>query len=162
MKPLPGVLSILIIACLLLVYKPVFAADDAARVVYHADFSDPRRFSAMLTSINNMVVFYENELLDYDIRIVFVSHGIRFLTDNSLKDTPFTTDAALEERRANLRGRLTTLNNVHGVKLELCDITRSEIELSKDALYGGVQTVPSGVVRIAELQSDGFAYIKIE
>jgi intracellular sulfur oxidation DsrE/DsrF family protein len=162
MKSLPAVLSILIIACLSLGYRPVFAADDAARVVYHADFSDPRRFSAMLTSINNMVVYYENELLDYDIRIVFVSHGIRFLTDNSLKDTPFTADAALEERRANLRGRLATLNNVHGVKLELCDITRSEIGLSEDALYGGVQTVPSGVVRIAKLQSDGFSYIKIE
>jgi intracellular sulfur oxidation DsrE/DsrF family protein len=162
MKPLQAILSILFIACLSLVYRPVFAADDAARVVYHADFSDPRRFSAMLTSINNMVVYYKNELLDYDIRIVFVSHGIRFLTDDTLKDTPFTTDAALEERRSNLRGRLATLNNVHGVKLELCDITRSEIDLSRDALYEGVQTVPSGVVRIAELQSEGFAYIKIE
>ena len=162
MKTLPSVLLILIVGWLSLVYRPVFAADDAARVVYHADFSDPRRFSAMLTSINNMVVYYENELLDYDIRIVFVSHGIRFLTDDSLKGTPFATDAALEERRANLRGRLATLNNVHGVNLELCDITRSEIELSKDALYDGVQTVPSGVVRIAKLHSEGFAYIKIE
>ena len=116
----------------------------------------------MLTSINNMVTYYNNELLDYDVRIVFVSHGIRFLTDNTLKGTPFTSDAALEERRENLRGRLATLNNVHGVKLELCDITRSEIELSMDALYKGVKTVPSGVVRIAELQSEGFAYIKIE
>jgi len=162
MKRLTGILSILMIACLSLVYRPAFAADDATRVVYHADFSDPRRFSAMLTSINNMVTYYNNELLDYDVRIVFVSHGIRFLTDNMLNGTPFTSDAALEERRENLRGRLSTLNNVHGVKLELCDITRSEIELSKDALYGGVQTVPSGVVRIAELQSEGFAYIKIE
>jgi intracellular sulfur oxidation DsrE/DsrF family protein len=139
-----------------------FAADDAARVVYHADFSDPRRFSAMLTSINNMVTYYNNELLDFDVRIVFVSHGIRFLTADKLKDTPFAADSALEERRANLRGRLATLNDVHGVKLELCDITRSEIELSKDVLYEGVETVPSGVVRIAELQSEGFAYIKIE
>jgi len=162
MKLLPVVLSILIIACLSLVYRPAFAADDAARVVYHADFSDPRRFSAMLTSINNMVTYYNNELLDFDVRIVFVSHGIRFLTEDKLKNTPFTADAALEERRANLRGRLATLNNVHGVKLELCDITRSEIELSKDVLYEGVETVPSGVVRIAELQSEGFAYIKIE
>jgi len=162
MKRLPGILSILIIAFLSLVNRPAFAADDATRVVYHADFSDPRRFSAMLTSINNMVTHYNNELLDYDVRIVFVSHGIRFLTDNTLKGTPFTSDAALEERRENLRGRLATLNNVHGVKLELCDITRSEIELSMDALYKGVQTVPSGVVRIAELQSEGFAYIKIE
>ena len=162
MKLLSGVLSILMIACLSMVYRPAFATDDAARVVYHADFSDPRRFSAMLTSINNMVVYYQNELLDYDIRIVFVSHGIRFLTDDKLTGTPFTTNAALEERRENLRGRLTTLNNVHDVKLELCDITRTEIELSRDALYKGVETVPSGVVRIAELQSEGFAYIKIE
>lgn len=162
MKLLSGVLSILMIAYLSVAYRPAFATDDAAQVVYHADFSDPRRFSAMLTSINNMVVYYQNELLDYDIRIVFVSHGIRFLTDDKLTGTPFTTDAALEDRRANLRGRLSTLNNVHDVKLELCDITRSEIELSNDALYKGVETVPSGVVRIAELQSEGFSYIKIE
>ena len=162
MKRLPGLVSILIIASLSLLYRPAFAVDDAARVVYHADFSDPRRFSAMLTSINNMVTHYKNDLRDYDVRIVFVSHGIRFLTADKLKDTPFSADAALEERRENLRGRLATLQNVHGVKLELCDITRSGIGLSNDALYDGVQTVSSGVVRIAELQSEGFAYIKIE
>ena len=136
--------------------------NDMARVVYHADFSDPRRFSAMLTSINNMVVHYGNELLDYDVRIVFVSHGIRFLTDNKLEKTPFAADAKLEERRANLKGRLNTLNTVYNVKLELCDITRSEVNLAENALYESVKMVPSGVVRIAELQQEGFAYIKIE
>ena len=136
--------------------------DDVAKVVYHADFSDPRRFSAMLTSINNMVTYYQNELIEYDVRIVFVSHGIRFLTDDKLADTPFAADAALDERRDNIKGRLTALNSVQGVKLELCDITRSGIGLSRDRLYGNVETVPSGVVRIAALQHDGFAYIKIE
>jgi len=56
--------------------------DDVAKVVYHADFSDPRRFSAMLTSIYNMVNYYENEMIEYDVRIVFVAHGIRFVTDD--------------------------------------------------------------------------------
>ena len=157
-----GILTLLLIICVSTVNRPAFADEDTAQVVYHADFSDPRRFSAMLTSINNMVTFYNSELLDYDVRIVFVSHGIRFLTDDKLKGTPFSADAALEERRANLQGRLATLHNVHGVKLELCDITRSQIALANDALYEGVQTVPSGVVRIAELQREGFAYIKIE
>lgn len=141
---------------------PTSAADDVAKVVYHADFSDPRRFSAMLTSINNMVTFYQNELVEYDVRIVFVAHGIRFLTDEKLEKTPFAADAALEERRANLQGRLVSLNSVQDVKLELCDITRSQIELPEDKLYKGVEKVPSGVVRIAELQGQGFAYIKIE
>jgi hypothetical protein len=136
--------------------------DDVARVVYHADFADPRRFSAMLTSINNMVTWYQNELIDYDVRIVFVAHGIRFLTDDKLEGTPFAADAALEERRSNLQGRLSALNSVQGVKLELCDITRTQIRLPGDKLYKGVETVPSGVVRIAELQNQGFAYIKIE
>jgi intracellular sulfur oxidation DsrE/DsrF family protein len=137
-------------------------ADDAAKVVYHADFADPRRFSAMLTSINNMVTFYQNELIDYDVRIVFVAHGIRFVTDDKLIGTPFAEDDAMAERRANNAGRLQSLRAVQGVKLELCDITRTQINLDAGKLYEGVEMVPSGVVRIAELQDEGFAYIKIE
>ena len=137
-------------------------AEDGAKVVYHADFADPRRFSAMLTSINNMVTYYQNELIDYDVRIVFVAHGIRFVTDDKLVGTPFAEDAEMAERRANNAGRLEALRSVQGVKLELCDITRSQIKLDESKLYDGVTMVSSGVVQIAKLQHDGFAYIKIE
>ena len=136
--------------------------DGVARVVYHADFSDPRRFSAMITSINNMVSHYTSELIDYDVRIVFVAHGIRFLTDDNLDGTPFKADHELEKNRDNIKGRLATLTQVHDVKLELCNITRSQISLDESKLYENVESVPSGVVRIAELQNEGFAYIKIE
>ena len=160
-----SVFVLLLFAAYLLPVQSVMAADDSddvVKVVYHADFSDPRRFSAMLTSINNMVTYYQNELVDYDVRVVFVAHGIRFLTDDKLADTPFASDDALEERRSNIKGRLSSLNTVQGVKLELCDITRAQIKLSEEKLYGGVKSVPSGVVRLAELQRQGFAYIKIE
>ena len=162
---LRSVLVLLLLAAYLLPVQNVMAAgdsDDVVKVVYHADFSDPRRFSAMLTSINNMVTYYQDELVDYDVRIVFVAHGIRFLTDDKLADTPFASDEALEERRSNMKGRLSSLNTVQGVKLELCDITRAQIKLSEEKLYGGVEVVPSGVVRLTELQHQGFAYIKIE
>ena len=145
-----------------LVQRPAHADEDMIKVVYHADFADPRRFSAMLTSIHNMVTYYQNNLVEYDVRIVFVAHGIRFVTDDKLNKTPFQEDAALAERRENLKGRLSALRDVQNVKLELCDITRSGINLPADKLYKGVETVDSGVVRIAELQRDGFAYIKIE
>jgi uncharacterized protein len=139
------------------------ADEEKAQVVYHADFADPRRFSAMLTSINNMANHYTNEMVDFDIRIVFVAHGIRFLTDNPLADTPFAQDAELAEQRDNLRGRLNSLVSVHNIQVEVCDITRSQINLAPDQLYSYVQAVPSGVVRLAELQTrQGFAYLKIE
>jgi intracellular sulfur oxidation DsrE/DsrF family protein len=141
---------------------PASATAEGAKVVYHADFADPRRFSAMLTSINNMVTYYQNELVDYDVRIVFVAHGIRFLTDDKLEGTPFAEDSEMAERRQNNAGRLDALRSVQEVKLELCDITRSQVGLAQDKLYEGVTSVPSGVVRIAELQDQGFAYIKIE
>ena len=139
------------------------AFEPEAKVVYHADFADPRRFSAMLTSINNMMTHYQNEFIDADVRIVFVAHGIRFLTDDDLADTPFEADEELKEERDTLRGRLMSLASTHGVKLELCEITRSQIGLDEDLIYDHVNFVPSGVVRVAELQNEeGFAYIKIE
>jgi intracellular sulfur oxidation DsrE/DsrF family protein len=154
-------ISMLTCALLLAMAQPAWA-ESGKKVVYHADYSDPRRFSAMLTSINNMMNYYENQLIDADVRIVFVAYGIRFLTDDPLTDTPFAEDEALKERRKNLKERLISLVKVRGVKLELCDITRSQINLPTDKLYPGVTMVPSGVVRIAELQHNGFAYIKIE
>jgi len=143
-------------------WPPAAADDDTVKVVYHADFADPRRFSAMLTSINNMVTHYQNELIEYDVRIVFVAHGIRFVTGDRLTGTPFEEDTEMAERRANNAGRLQALQDVQEVKLELCDITRTQVGLAEDKLYSGVTLVPSGVVQLATLQSEGFAYIKVE
>lgn len=138
------------------------ATEPVAKVVYHADFADPRRFSAMLTSINNMVTTYQQQLMEYDVRIVFVSHGIRFLTQDPLKGTVFAEDKALKARRTDLMNRLQSLQQTQGVKLELCNITREQSRLNEDKLMPGVELVQSGVVRLAELQGQGFAYIKIE
>lgn len=157
------ILILSMIVALLVV--PAFAQSDdeeAIKVVYHADFSDPRRFSAMLTSINNMVTYYQDELIDYDVKIVFVAHGVRFTTDDKLTETPFAEDEKLAERRMSLKNRLKSLHDVQGVGMELCDITRSQINLATEKLYDGVEIVPSGVVRIAELQRLGYAYIKVE
>ena len=74
--------------------------DEVIKVVYHADFADPRRFSAMLANIYNMVSTYQSELKEYDVRIVFLSHGIRIVTQDKLAGTPFAEDAALKQRRA--------------------------------------------------------------
>lgn len=136
--------------------------EDVVKAVYHADFADPRRFSAMLTNIHNMVSTYQAELVDYDVRIVFVSWGIRFVTEDKLAGTPFAEDDALKQRRADLLARLATLRDTQGVKLEVCGITREQIGLDEKKLIAGAQIVRSGVVRIAELQHQGFAYLKVE
>ncbi|MCL7744738.1 DsrE family protein [Guyparkeria hydrothermalis] len=137
-------------------------ADDTQRVVYHVDFADPTRYSATLTSINNLINDAEQQLLPWDVHLVLVGYGIRFATDDPLEGTPYAADEALNERRDELKGRLQTLIEIRDVKVHLCDFTRQEINLSKDKLYEGIGLVNSGVAKIAELQREGYAYLKIQ
>lgn len=138
------------------------AADDGAKVVYHVDFKDPTRYSATLTSINNILNFYDSELMEADVHLVFVGYGLRFTTDNALKGTPYEADKALLDRQAELKGRLDALINVRGVKVELCDKTRDEVDLPQIEVYKGIEFTPSGVAKIAILQSEGYAYLKVQ
>lgn len=135
---------------------------ETPKVVYHVDYKNPRRFSAQLTSIYNMVHHYRNQLMDYDVRIVVNSFGVRFFTGNDLEGTPFEADEQLKEQREELKGRITSLMSTYDVEVAICDITRNQIDLAKDAFYDGVSFVDSGVVELARLQQKGFAYIKNE
>jgi len=138
------------------------ALAQVAKVVWHVDFADARRLSAMIQNVNNMVTTYQGNLDDYDVRIVFLAGGIRFLTNDPLKGTPFEEDAAFRAARADLITRLQQLRTLHQVKLELCEITREQLNLPKESIVEGVAPVRSGVVRIAELQAKGYAYLKVE
>lgn len=133
-----------------------------AKVVWHVDFGEPRRLSAMIQNVNNMVSTYQGSFQEYDVRIVFVAAGIRFVTEDPLKGTPFAEDKAFRKQRKDLIQRLNQLRELHNVKLEYCELTREAINLPKDKIIAGVEPVTSGVVRIAELQSKGYAYLKVE
>jgi len=132
------------------------------KVVYHVDYEGVRRFSAQLTSIYNMVHHYRNQLVNYDVRVVVNSFGVRFFTDDNLEDTPFEAGEQLKEQREDLKGRIRSLMDTYDVQVAICGITREQIGLSKDAFYDGVSFVDSGVVEVAKLQQKGFAYIKAE
>lgn len=163
-----SILSLILIICgtILVVVESNFARADekpeTAKVVFHADYANPQRMSAMLTSIFNMVTTYENEFIEYDIRIVFLSHGIQFLTHDRLKGTPFEVDNKQAKLREDLITRLITLHDMQNINLSLCDITRQAIGLDKKKLIPGVTIVTSGVVEIAKLQSQGFSYLKVQ
>lgn len=138
------------------------AADDGAKVVYHVDFKDSTRYSATLTSINNILNYFESELMEAEVHLVFVGYGLRFATNDALTGTPYQADEKLNARRAELQGRLETLMNVRGVKVELCDKTRSEISLPQSKVYKGITFPVSGVGKISILQSEGFSYLKVQ
>jgi len=138
------------------------APEPVMKVVWHVDFPEPRRLSAMIQNVNNMVTTYQSDLAEYDVHIVFVGAGIRFVTEDPLARTSLAADKAFRSQRKNLILRLQQLREMQNVKLELCEITRESVNLPADKVIPGVEMVRSGVVRIAELQHKGYAYLKAE
>jgi intracellular sulfur oxidation DsrE/DsrF family protein len=131
--------------------------DTDVACLYHCDFGDQQRFSQMLTNINNHLSVYEFDTLR--VKIVVVTHGagVKFFLED-LNGTPWAKDNIDPE----LYKRFTGLSKF-GVEAYLCEITykRQNIDMAKTRKDTFLKFVPSGVATVAELQSKGFAYIKV-
>jgi intracellular sulfur oxidation DsrE/DsrF family protein len=125
--------------------------------LYHCDFGDPRRFSQMLTNINNHLSAYEFDTLRLKIVVVVHSVGLKFFLED-LSGTPWADDKI----DPDLYKRFTGLSKF-GVEAYLCEITykRLKIDMAKTRKDPFLKFVPSGVATIAELQGKGFAYLKV-
>jgi intracellular sulfur oxidation DsrE/DsrF family protein len=125
--------------------------------VYHCDFGDPRRFSQMLQNMLNHYSAYEFD--SFKLKLVVVAHGagLKFFLDD-LSGTPWekeTIDPDIYKRFVGL--------TKYGVEGYLCQITykRMQIDPARTRKDAFLKFVPSGVATVAELQTKGFAYIKV-
>src|SRR5689334_18811744 len=121
-----------------------FAAWAQEKVVYHFDSG----LSQAVKGLRNM----RNHLdTDPKAQLVAVTHaeGVDFLMEGA--KTPDGQEFA---------SLVQALEN-RGVKFEICEITLRNRNISKDKFIMGPTFVPSGVVRIANLQAQQhYAYIK--
>ncbi|WP_337843807.1 DsrE family protein [Thermus sp.] len=135
-----------------------FKKETPVAVVYHADFGDPARFGQMLTNIANHLSVYDND--PFKIHIVVVAHGAG--VHPFLKDLEGTPWASIQYDREALFSRIRQLAQL-GVGFYICEITFARNNIPKDKLRPDdfIKWVPSGVGALGELQSKGYAYIKV-
>ena len=131
--------------------------DTDVACLYHCDFGDPARFGQLLTNMNNHLSVYEFD--NMKVKLVIVTHGagVQFFLDD-LEGTPWANNNI----DPDLYKRFTGLTKF-GVEAYLCEITfkRNKIDLAKAKKDSSLKFVPSGVATVAELQSKGFAYLKV-
>jgi uncharacterized protein len=125
--------------------------------LYHCDFGDPQRFSQMLQNMLNHYSAYEFD--SFKLKLVVVAHGpgIKFFL-NDLSGTPWERETI----NADIWQRFVGLTK-YGAEAYLCQITykRLNIDPAKTRSDAFLKFVPSGVATVAELQSKGFAYLKV-
>lgn len=123
-----------------------FAAQAQDKVVYHIDDWKAQATKALRNVRNHLDVAP-------DTKIIVVAHaeGVDFLMEGA-KD-PKNPDIDYASLVSALKAR--------GVRFEVCEITLRNRGLKKDQFIMDADFTPSGVVRIAQLQSrEHYAYIK--
>jgi intracellular sulfur oxidation DsrE/DsrF family protein len=129
------------IGALFAVAAATASAQDA--VVYHINDTSTQALAGLRNIRNHLDV-------DPTAKITVVTHafGVDFLMEG-MKDrneSPFAaTVAGLVAR---------------GVRFEVCEITLKNRNLKRDQFIQEAEFTPSGVVRLAKLQKQGYAYIK--
>jgi len=131
--------------------------DTDVACLYHCDYGDPQRFSAMLQNMNNHYSAYEFDAFKLKLVMVVHSAGLKFFLDD-LSGTPWEKEAINPE----IYQRFTALTK-YGAEAYLCQITykRLNIDPAKTKKDAFLKFVPSGVATVAELQGKGFAYLKV-
>lgn len=131
-----------LLAALLLTLASTWAAAQD-KVVYHIADAQTQALSALRNLRNHLDV-------DPTAQITVVAHGngVDFLMEDA-KDKSGTAYDALV---AGLKAR--------GVKFEVCEITLKNRGLKREQFIQEADFTPSGVVRLAKLQIQGFAYIR--
>ena len=113
------------------------------QVVYHIDDSTTQALKGLRNVKNHIDT-------DPTAQITVVTHAL---------GVDFLMDGAKDPNGSDFAGPVAALK-ARGVKFEVCEITVKNRSLKKELFIEEADFTPSGVVRLAKLQKQGFAYIK--
>ena len=125
--------------------KRMNTQDITSKVVYHINDADTQALGALRNLRNHLDVSPKTT-------IIVVSHatGVDFLMEG-----------AKHEKTGTAYAPLVSALTARGVRFEVCEITLKNRNLKKDQFVMEAEFTTSGVVRIADLQTQqGFAYLK--
>ena len=131
------------LAATLLLSLSAFAQD---KVVYHIDNAEAQATKGLRNIRNHLDVAPET-------KIVVVTHA---------EGVDFLMEGAKDKKNPNIDyASLVSALKARGVRFEVCEITLKNRGLKKEQFIMDADFTPSGVVRIAQLQSrEHYAYIK--
>ena len=127
---------------------PAFAAGKVHKVAIHVDENDKDRMNMALTNAENVDKYYQSKGDKVEIEIVAYGPGLNMLREDT---SPVKTRiAAMALRMDNI-----SFAACGNTKAKMAKKAGKEIKLISEA-----KNVPSGVVRLMELQEQGWSYIR--
>lgn len=138
-------------AILILAFAPSVAAEAKPhRVSIQVDQNDPAIMNLALNNVTNIMEMYKAKGEDVQIELVAYGPGLHMLRD----DTSPVKDRLKQ---------IAALSFPSLVKFSACNNTKEGMEKKEGhpiTIVSQASLVPSGAVRLMELQEDGWSYLK--
>ena len=127
---------------------PTYAQEKSHKVAIHVDENDAKRMNMPLNNVQNVNKYYEAKGEKVQIEIVAYGPGLNMLREDK---------SPVKERIAAMSLEMSNLS------FAACGNTRAKMKKKEGMdikLVSEAKVVPSGVVRLMELQEQGWSYIR--
>lgn len=111
------------------------------KVVYH--INDSLQWQTVINNVSNMIAFYKEASIHYQIDIIANGSAVAFLTQSKSDYVHSLENLATQDIHI-----CACQNSLHGLNID------------NSTVYPFVTIIPSGVITLAERQFEGYAYIK--
>src|ERR1043165_5611277 len=130
--------------------SPALSGDAKHPLANHVDQNDPQVMNLALNNATNVIEYYRSKNEDVDIDIVTYGPGLHMLRADT---------SPVKDRLK----RLKELAFPGNVQFSACNNTKQGMEKTEGKevpIVSEAALVPSGVVRLMELQEKGWSYIR--
>jgi intracellular sulfur oxidation DsrE/DsrF family protein len=130
------------------VAQPAMAEGKTHYLAIHVDQNDPKVMNLALNNAQNVSKYYQSKGEKVEIEIVTYGPGLHMLRSDT---------SPVKERIAVMGLEMDNL------QFSACGVTRGKMakkEGMEISLVSEATPVPSGVVRLIELQEEGWAYVR--
>ncbi len=139
-----------LIAAIFMAVAPLLAHAEGKshKVAINVDENDPQVMNMALNNVSNVISYYESVGDTVEVEVVTYGPGLNMLVAGKSPVEDRVSVMALE--RSNVT--FSACGNTHRAMEEKAG---KQVPLLSEA-----KVVPSGVVRLIELQEDGYAYVR--
>ena len=139
---------ILTAAALAVLATSAFAAGKEHKIAMHVDQNDPQVMNMALNNVQNMIAYYKEQGDTVQVEVVTYGPGLNMLVEGKSPVADRIASMSLENDHLTFAACGNTLKGMTA-------------KAGKDVpLLSEAHVVPSGVVRLVELQEEGYSYVR--
>jgi uncharacterized protein len=127
-----------------------FAEGKTHHLIVHVDQNDPQVMNMALNNVTNVIEYYRNRNEEVNVEVVAYGPGLHMLR----ADTSPVQDRVKHLKDMTFPGK---------IQFSACNVSKMGMEKTEGhaiAILPDATIVPSGVIRLMELQEQGWSYVR--